>query len=362
MSKQDTIKKIKAVALNIKNHVEQGEAPVLKTPVRSLSNVDYNEQEGYFMLGDSTKDRQLTATTIKTFAQTLLLLNEAKQVVESDDIMTKREAYYVSKNWGDAKFNEQPESDNVMDDVEAMLGVLREALGFIPEEDGGAVAGNLVIIDEDPTTGEKIEIDCRKFGSGAYNIPSDVEELQFKTEAKFILAIETAGMFQRLVKHKWYDKENCILVSLKGVPSRATRRFVRRLSQEKDLPVYVFTDGDVYGYTNIYRTFSVGSGNAAHVNEFFCVPNAQFIGITPQDIKDYDLPSHKLKDVDIKRGKDALSNDPFIKQHPEWQKAIKQMLKMGVRAEQQSLSMHGLNYVMEKYLPDKLKNPDTWLP
>lgn len=360
-NKQDTIKKIKAVALNIKQRVEEGNAPVLRTPVRSLSNVNYSEQEGYFLLGDSTKDRQLTATTIKTFAQTIRLLNEAKQVVESDDIMTKREAYYVSKNWGDAKFKEQPESDNVMDDIEAMLGVLREALGFIPEEDGGAVAGNLVIVDIDPTTGEKIDIDCRKFGSGAYNIPSDVEELDFKTDAKFILAIETAGMFQRLVKHKFYNEHNCILVSLKGVPSRATRRFVRRLSIDKDLPVYVFTDGDVYGYTNIYRTFKVGSGNAAHVNEFFCVPNARFIGVTPQDIEDYELPSHSLKDVDIKRGKDALKNDPFIKQHKDWQKAIKQMLKMGVRSEQQSLAKHGLNFVIEKYLPDKLKKPDSWL-
>ena len=362
MSKQDTVKKIQAVALNIKEHVEQGKAPVLKTPIRSLSNVTYNEQEGYFMLGDSTKDRQLTANTIKTFAQTLLLLNEAKAVVESDDIMTKREAYYVSKNWDEAKFNEQPESDNVMDDIEAMLGVLREALGFIPEEDGGAVAGNLVIVDTDPTTGERIDIDCRKFGSGAYNIPSDVEELDFKTDAKFVLAIETAGMFQRLVKHKFYEKHNCILVSLKGVPSRATRRFVRRLADDKQLPVYVFVDDDPYGHTNIYRTFKVGSGNSAHVNEFFCVPNAQLIGVTPQDVIDYKLPSHKLKDVDIKRAKDALKNDPFIKKHKEWQQALKLMLKEGVRAEQQSLAKHGLNFVIEEYLPEKLKKPDTWLP
>lgn len=362
MSKQDTIKKIKAVALNIKEMVEADKAPVLSSPVRSLSNVDYNRSAGHFTLKGRTKERQLNANSIKTFAQTLLLLKEAKEVVETDDIMTKREAYYVSKNWGDAKFNEQPESDSVMDDIEAMLGILREALGFIPEEDGGAVAGKLIIIDEDPETKEDIRIDCTKFGSGAYNIPSDVEELSFETDAKFILAIETAGMFQRLVKNKFYTKHNCILVSMKGVPSRATRRFVRRLSDDKNLPVYVFVDGDPYGHTNIYRTFKVGSGNAAHVNQYFCVPNAQLIGVTPQDIQDYDLPTHPLKDVDIKRAKDALKNDPFIKEHPKWQKAIKLMLKQGKRSEQQSLAKYGLNYVAEKYLPEKLANPDTWLP
>jgi len=35
---------------------------------------------------------------------------------------------------------------------------------------------------------------------------------------------------------------------------------------------------------------------------------------------------------------------------------------MKVRAEQQALAVGGLNFVMEKYLPDKLKNHKTWLP
>ncbi|MFV1974197.1 MAG: hypothetical protein ACC651_00465 [Candidatus Scalindua sp.] len=72
-------------------------------------------------------------------------------------------------------------------------------------------------------------------------------------------------------------------------------------------------------------------------------------------------PIH-LKEVDIKRAKDALKHDPFIKQSKEWQKTINQMLKMGVRAEQQALAKHGLNYVIEKYLPQKLKKVDSFLP
>ena len=38
------------------------------------------------------------------------------------------------------------------------------------------------------------------------------------------------------------------------------------------------------------------------------------------------------------------------------------MSAMKVRAEQQALAKWGLNYVIEKYLPQKLKNPKTWLP
>jgi len=124
----------------------------------------------------------------------------------------------------------------------------------------------------------------------------------------------------------------------------------------------VFTDGDCYGYLNIYRTLKVGSGNAAHLNQYFCVPHAQFIGVTPQDIIDYKLPSHPLKDVDIKRIKDGLKNDPFVAEHKEWQKSLKMMLQLKKRAEQQALAKWGLNYVMDKYLPNKLKDHKSWLP
>ena len=95
----------------------------------------------------------------------------SKELIETDDIATKREAYYVSKNWAEARFKEQPESDTVMEDVEAFFGVNREQLGFVPEEKGGDVAGQLVVIDHDRDTGEELRIDCTRFGSGAYSHP-----------------------------------------------------------------------------------------------------------------------------------------------------------------------------------------------
>jgi DNA topoisomerase VI subunit A len=358
----EVLTKIRATALNVKNKIEKKKKPEVSIPIRSLSNVNYDPKIGYFELKGAKKIRALTVNTIKSFAQTLKMMALSKQVVESNDMATKREAYYVSKNWGDARFKEQPESDAVMDDIEAMFLVNREQLGFIPEEKGGDIAGKLKVIDKDPTTGKEIEIDCTKFGSGAYSIPSSVEQLKFKTDAKFILAIETAGMFQRLVKHNYWKTANCILISMGGVPTRACRRFIRRLADDKKIPVYVFTDGDPYGFMSIYRTLKVGSGNAAHINKYFCVPQARFLGVTPQDIEDYKLPTHPLKDVDKKKIKDVIKNDPFVREHKEWKKALEKMQKMGQRAEQQALAAWGLNYVMEKYLPDKIKDPKKFLP
>jgi len=358
----NVIKKIKELSSEIHKDIIKKIKPQVSMPLRSLQNVNYDPKIGYFQLNGKMKERTLTASTVKTFAQTLKMMSLSKEIIESDDIATKREAYYVSKNWGEAKFAEQPESDTVMDDIESMFMVNREQMGFIPEEKGGDVAGKLIVVDRDPDSGKEIRIDCTKFGSGAYSVPISVEHLKFETKATFILAIETAGMFQRLVKHNYFKKANCILVSMGGVPTRACRRFIRRLSEEKKIPVYGFVDCDPYGFTNIYRTLKVGSGNAAHINKYFCVPDAKFLGITPQDIIDYKLPTHPLKDVDIKRIKDALKNDPFIKHYAPWQKALKQLLVMKKRAEQQALAKHGLNFVISNYLPEKLEKAAKFLP
>jgi DNA topoisomerase VI subunit A len=362
-----TMELIDSIARDVRDSAEHGEPPRIELPVRSLSNVTYDPKKGWLEIGGARKSRTLTVRTVKSFAQTLRLMAVSRGMVEDDDFATKREAYYVSKNWGDCRFNEQPESDAIMDDIEALASLhslSREQLRFYPESHGGSVVGPLVVVDRDTETGEPIEIDCRALGSGAYTIPRSVEHLEFRADADFVLAIETGGMFQRLNHHRFWRKSRAILVEMAGVPTRATRRFVRRLSDQLKLPVYCFTDCDPYGFANIYRTLKAGSGNAAHINRFFCVPQARFLGVTPQDIVEYGLEdaTHPLTAGDIKRARDAIAHDPFFAAEPEWIDAIKQLLTMGVRAEQQALAKWGLNYVIDEYLPRKLQAKRSFLP
>ncbi len=364
---QIALDSIAEVARDVHSFATRGKLPSLTMPQRNLANVRYDIKTGYFEMAGNLKTRTLDVNSVKTFAQTLRLMALAKEIVESQDIATKREAYYVSKNWGEAKFNEQRESDTVLDDIEGMFSlknITREVLRFIPEEHGGSLVGPLVVIDRDPETHDPIRSDCTAMGSGAYTIPSSVDHLGLESTASFVLVIETGGMFQRLNHHRYWRNANCILVELGGVPTRATRRFVRRLSDNLNLPVFAFVDCDPYGICNIYRTLKVGSGSAAHVNAKFCVPKASFLGVTPSDIEEFGLQdaTHPLLPVDIKRAKDALKNDPFFQAQPKWQRAIKKMLKMGVRAEQQAFAKWGLNFVIEEYLPAKLKKKKAFLP
>lgn len=341
--------------------IKKGKKPDMKFPVRSLSNVKYDTRRGHFEILGKMVTRTLSYTTVKTFAQSMRLLATTKNdLLDRDDIAGKREVYYNSKSWGECRFDAQPESDTLLDDMEAMLGINREQLGYIPEERGGDVCGRLTVVDQDPLTGKPVKIRCDQMGTGAWSVPSRVEHLKFETKAKFVLVVETSSLFQRLVHHRFFEKANCILVSMSGVPTRACRRFLRRLADDMGLEVLAFTDGDPYGYCNIYRTLKAGSGQAAHINRYFCVPQVKFLGVTPQDIIDYRLEdaAHPLEDVDIKRAKDALKNDPFIQHHKAWQNTLNQMLKMGVRIEQQAFAKHGLNFVLDTYLPEKLKKKD----
>ena len=359
VSKEAASKKIVKTAKDIYDDIiKRRKKPTMQFPIRSLSNVKYDPKQGHFCILGKRTTRTLSYNTVKTFAQSMRLMATTKNdLLDKDDIAGKREVYYNSKSWGECRFDQQSESDTLLDDMEAMLGINREQLGYIPEERGGDVCGPIVVIDKDPVTGEDIKINCMKLGSGAWSIPSRVEHLRFQTKAAFILVVETASLFQRLVHHRFYSQANCILISMSGVPTRACRRFVRRVADDQHVPVLAFTDGDPYGYCNIYRTLKVGSGQAAHINKYFCVPQVQYLGVTPQDIIDYNLEdaTHPLEDVDIKRAKDALKRDPFILHHKEWQDTLNQMLKMGVRIEQQAFAKHGLNFVLETYLPEKLK-------
>ncbi len=108
----------------------------------------------------------------------------------------------------------------------------------------------------------------------------------------------------------------------------------------------------------------VGSGNAAHLNQFLCVPRARFLGVTPQDIWTtvWKTPHIRSSKPTSNVREDAISNDPFFARHPQWVAAIEQLLSMGVRAEQQALAKWGLNYVIDDYLPKKLATPESFLP
>lgn len=78
MKDETVLDKIKKIASEMYKEIMAKQKPQLKMPLRSLSNVSYEQKDGYFEMGEQFKERTLTVNTIKTFAQTLKMLSLSK--------------------------------------------------------------------------------------------------------------------------------------------------------------------------------------------------------------------------------------------------------------------------------------------
>jgi len=327
--------------------ISQIQPPRLKIPSRSTSNIIYDEANRYFVLGPRYGVRSAASMgQVKKFAQTMCMADFCRELTTSGKFATLREMYYTAEGWETGPFRDQGESDVILEDMEAMFGLKRESLGLMPEEDGAAVYGQLVVKEEDAV------IDATKAGRGGYTIPPTIDDVEFvKCKAKRIIAIETMGMYHRFVQEGAWKTFDALIVGLKGQAARATRRFLKRAHDELGLPVYLFCDGDPFGF-HIAMVIISGSAKLAYINHELAVPDAQFIGVTASDIVDHKLPTDKLRELDIARLK-QIQKDPRYNSE-FWQSEIKKMLELGKKAEQQAFSKYGLSYVVEEYLPSKL--------
>ena len=158
-------------------------------------------------------------------------------------------------------------------------------------------------------------------------------------------------MFDRLIENGFDEAARCALIHLKGQPARSTRRIIKRMNEEWNLPVLVFLDGDPWSY-RIYASIAYGAIKTAHISEYLATPSAVYLGITADDILAYDLPSDDLSSKDIQALNAELSDPRFADQW--WQRQINDMLELGKKAEQQSLAKYGLDFVTDTYLPEKL--------
>lgn len=340
------VNKLTSLGDRIIEDVAKQTVPAIRVPSRGTSNIVYDEDKRYYVLGDRYGQRSLgNVKQIKKIGQMVYMANFCKGLVQTGKTATLREMYYVSEGW-DIDFGDQQESNIVGEDLEVTLGITREDLGLMPEEDGASVYGDITLKDDD------VEINAMKMGKSGYTISPTIDEVELLDHGvERVIAVETMGMFHRMVQENAYKKFNTLIVGLKGQAARATRRFLKRVNEELGLPVYICNDGDPWGF-HIAMVIISGSAKLAHVNHELATPNAKFLGVTASDIVNYDLPTDPLKDIDVLRLKE-LYKDPRYRDD-FWKVEIKKMLKIGKKAEQQSFSKYGLEYVVDTYIPEKL--------
>ena len=190
------------------------------------------------MYGDQETTRCVkTVRGAKTLLKTVHLADLLiKEHLQNNRGSTLREIYYISENWDMAKFHEQAESDRLIEDLEIVTGLHREDFHVRPEEDGAAVFGPLRL-KEQTRRGER-EMHCQEdVGEAGYQIPFNVDNIEFLShDAKMVMAIETGGMYARLIENGFDEEYDAILVHIKGQPARSTRRMIKEAEYGAEHP------------------------------------------------------------------------------------------------------------------------------
>ncbi|MGB9985976.1 DNA topoisomerase IV subunit A [Salarchaeum japonicum] len=331
-----------------------GDIPHMDVPTRSKSNIVFDEDAGVWVYGDRTSTRSANSVRgARKLLKAVYTMEFLAQQLEENRSSTLRELYYLSESWDEeeAQFSTQSESNKLVEDLEIVSGVKREDFHMRPEESGAKVMGPL-LLREQTRRGDR-DIHCQEdVGQGGYQIPNDPDTIEFlDNDAEFVLCVETGGMRDRLVENGFDDEYDAIVVHLGGQPARATRRLTKRLRDELDLPVVVFTDGDPWSY-RIFGSVAYGSIKSAHLSEYLATPDAQFVGIRPEDIVEYDLPTDPLSDSDVNALESELEDPRFQTEY--WTEQIELQLDINKKAEQQALASRGLDFVTDTYLPERL--------
>jgi DNA topoisomerase-6 subunit A len=351
----EVITKINAIAAKIYDDFQKTEIPYLNLPTRTKSNIKFDENLNVWKYGDSKTERNAKSLDgAYMLLRTIYMADFIKEMINTKKSSTLREMYYISEGWEYAKFHSQQESNLLAEDLEVITSCMREDFKLRPEEDGARVIGNLTI-EELTRNNKKKKIHCQEdVGDAGYTIPHNVEQEKIRIkghDADFIIAIETGGMFDRLVENEFDTSNRAILIHLKGQPARSTRRFIKRLNKELKIPVLIFTDCDPWSY-RIFASIAYGAIKTAHISEYLATPESQYLGVTPSDIENYKLPTDKLTKEDVNALKSELSDPRF--QDSFWKGEIKLQIKLGKKSEQQALAKYGLDYVTDTYLPEKL--------
>ena len=231
---------------------EQSKDPTLAIPVRSLANVNFNEKRGIIELGKRKQARTFfNVGMAKKFMQTVLVADALSELQRANLTTSLREIYYRTKHTmkgsHENTFDNQNESDPLIEDLEVTLAALREEL-HVRAENAGSVVGPLVLDDD----GDRV--DCARLGKGGYSVPSIVEPEYIEIRrctADFVLLVEKGTQWNRLSEDKFWRRYNCVLLTGNGQPPRGVRRLARRLHEEYKIPVYVLVDNDPVGLLHL---------------------------------------------------------------------------------------------------------------
>lgn len=378
INKDDAIPKLsKTLCSRLLGDLEAAKRPVLEAIKCSLDNSNYNPKVGYLTPGSKKVRTELNVSSVQKMSRAIFLLEILLRNLETGAVNTKRELYYIAKGEvkhnGELKpldFQDQDESDSIIDFICEMLECYREELNCFANDRGGQTYSNQLVVTETMPDGEKAVVDLSSLGTSPFQPKNRPQSLKLKAKKKidFCLIVESEGTANTFVANGFCKRHNAILMGAQGVPSNAVRGWAKLIQDELRIPIYFFGDLDAYTMQNIFRTLKAGSAASLIRNSDFSAPDVRFLGVLPSDIKKYDLHDYPVKESDpgearaLKKAQDALKNDPFFKdkKNKGLSEILHWLLKNKRRCEQQSFfTVDPRDPTMpEKIIVEKIKKGD----
>jgi DNA topoisomerase-6 subunit A len=373
--KIDIQKEAKILCEQMLSDLEKAKRPVLEAVKCSLDNSFYNSKVGFLTAGDKRVKTELNVSSVQKMARTIFMLEMLLEKLDNGAVQTKRELYYIAKGLVKSNtrltpldFEDQPESDAIIDFICDMLEVYREEMNCFANDRGGQTYSKNLVVTETLSDGSTANVDLSSLGTTPFQ-PKNKPQ-QFKLKAKkgkidFCLVVESEGTANTLVANGMHIRNNCIIMGAQGVPSNGVRGWCKTIQDQLGTPMYFYGDLDAYTLQNIFRTLKAGSAASLIRNSDFSAPDVKFLGVLPDDVKRYDLHYYDVNERDVaenrslKKAKDALENDPFFqdKKNKRLADILHWLVKEKKRCEQQAVfSVDPKDpLILEKIILEKIK-------
>jgi len=349
---EEVHRRIHEVARQLYKQIEESGRPVFEIPARTSDNIIYDEDHDLLLLGQKRIRRVFhSLASVADATRTIRILEIIHELIEEGIHATKREIFY-----NDVKlFKEQRFSDNVIEDIAAMLGTTRNSTHVVAAAKGAAI-GRLVIRDSGDV------IDLTKLGSGGWAITPFLDQVEIlESDAELVLVVEKDAALIRLAEAKYWNKLPCIIITGKGSADIATRAFLRKLVKELKIPAFALVDSDPYGHY-IFSVYLRGSKKLSYESPFLATPEIKLLGVLSKDLDEFKIPKEvrlPMTKADIERTEQLLK-EPFVQRNKKWVKDLELMLERKEKAEIQALASHGFKYLTDQYLPIKIETGD-WI-
>ncbi|KAM7204702.1 Spo11/DNA topoisomerase VI subunit A [Naviculisporaceae sp. PSN 640] len=217
---------------------------------------------------------------LKKFEAMFRLIELVHEALLSGTLITKRSIYYQNLEI----FTSQVMVDDMVDNLAFTLGVGRDDLNIVATAKG-LLAGPIDIKTRDGTV-----IDCGTSGCTGILLPwiNSLAAVNFRS-VRWLLVIEKEATFRTLVSSEYHLNSKAghgVLVTAKGYPDLATRRFLNAIhSIRPQLPIFGLVDFDPHGIS-IFRTYQTSSRQLRH-EESATVPGLRWLGIRSNDVLPY---------------------------------------------------------------------------